>query len=69
MRLWIHAAALTLAFGSLGATSAIAASPFATIDGAYGELPKNVVPTSYVIDAAPGFGIHRFSPKTFYRAQ
>ncbi len=40
---------VTLRFSAASASTA----NYAVIDAAYGELPKNVVPTSYVIDVAP----------------
>jgi len=53
MRTWVNAGALTLALSGLSAAGALAASPFAAIDAAHGELPKNIVPTYYVVDVAP----------------
>ncbi len=53
MRAWIHVSALTLAFTGLASAAAGAASPFAAIDAAHGQLPKTVVPTYYQIDVAP----------------
>ncbi|MHB8462894.1 MAG: M1 family metallopeptidase, partial [Vulcanimicrobiaceae bacterium] len=53
MRIQVHAAVLTVVLGGLMVASASAASPFAAIDAAHGELPKNVVPTAYVIDVVP----------------
>ena len=53
MRAWSLAGALMLAFGGLSTALASASSPFAAIDAAHGELPKDVVPTSYVIDVVP----------------
>ena len=53
MRAWIHVSALTLAFMGLASAAAGAASPFAAIDAAHGQLPKTVVPTYYQIDVAP----------------
>jgi aminopeptidase N len=45
--------AAAFALGVLTAAGARAASPFAVIDAAQGELPKTVVPVSYTIDVAP----------------
>lgn len=47
------AAALVLGAALVTAGVARAASPYAAIDGAQGELPKTVLPTFYTIDVAP----------------
>ncbi len=47
------AAALVLGAALLTTAAAGASSPYAAIDAAQGELPKDVVPTFYAIDVAP----------------
>jgi aminopeptidase N len=53
MRIGVNTVAAALALAGLMTAGAHAASPFAVIDAAQGELPKTVVPLYYAIDVAP----------------